>query len=90
MTVLYVPYMSYTCAMSQTSFEIYYTFASPAPERRGDNLKGFKGFHLKNGSSQGQDLALTVLYVPCSLDSGAARGEGALSRAEGGKVRLFT
>ena len=25
---------------------------------------------LKNGSSQGQNLALTVLYVPSSLDSG--------------------
>jgi hypothetical protein len=25
---------------------------------------------LKNGSSQGQDLALTVSYVPTSLDSG--------------------
>ena len=34
-----------------------------ALERRGDNLKGFKGFHLKDGSSRGQNLAVSVLYV---------------------------
>jgi hypothetical protein len=27
-------------------------------------------FHHSPGSSQGQNLALTVLYVPCSLDGG--------------------
>ena len=32
-------------------------------------LKGFKYFHLNNGSSQGQNLALTVLHVQNSLDS---------------------
>jgi len=33
----------------------------PAAEREGNNLKGLS---LKNGSSQGQNLALTVLFVP--------------------------
>ena len=33
---------------------------------RGNTLQGFE----ENGSSQGQNLALTVLYVPGSLDSG--------------------
>jgi len=40
-----------------------------ACERRGNNLKGFKDFRGENGSSQGQSLALTVFYVPDSLDS---------------------
>jgi len=31
---------------------------------------GLKAFHPKNGSSQGQNLALTGLCVPSSLDSG--------------------
>jgi len=47
------------------------SFLAPATERgRNDELKGFKDCHLKNGPSQGQDLALTVLFVPDSLDSG--------------------
>jgi len=33
----------------------------------------YKDFCLKNGSSQGHNLALTVLYVPSSLDSGDNR-----------------
>jgi len=36
------------------------------PHRECNNLK----VCLKNDSSQGQNLALTVLYVPYSLDSG--------------------
>ena len=32
--------------------------------------EGAFDYHLKNGSSQGQNLALAVLYVPSSLDSG--------------------
>ena len=28
-----------------------------------ETCKGFQGFHLKNGSSQGQNLAWTVLFV---------------------------
>ena len=50
---------------------------SPASERRGNTLKGFNDLSLrsndlslKSSSSQGQKLALTVLYVPISLDSG--------------------
>ena len=31
--------------------------------RRGNHLTGFKDFYLKNGSSQGQNLAMTALYV---------------------------
>jgi len=36
---------------------------------RGEQLDFFKDICLKNGSSQGQNLALTVLFVPNSLDS---------------------
>ena len=49
---------------------------------RGNNFEGFKDLYLKTKAkiglllesqgplpeSQGQDLALTVLYVPCSLE----------------------
>ena len=45
------------------------TELAPA-ERTGNNLKGFKDFHLENRSSQGQNLAVTVLCVQYSLDSG--------------------
>jgi len=40
------------------------------PEREGNSSKGVENFGLKNGSFQGQNLALTVLFVPYSLDSG--------------------
>ena len=36
----------------------------------GKHLNGFDGFRTENASSQGQDLALTVVCVPNSLDSG--------------------
>ena len=42
----------------------------PTADRRGSNLKGFKDVCSKNGSSQGQNLALTFLFIPTSLDSG--------------------
>ena len=42
-------------------------FTPSAVERGRDNLPGFDDFHLKNGSSQGQNLALIVLYVPLSI-----------------------
>jgi len=32
-----------------------------AAERGGNNITGIQAFHLKNGSSQGQNLALHVL-----------------------------
>jgi len=38
-------------------------------ERRGDNLNSFNDFRPENGSSQGQNLVVTGLYVPSSLDS---------------------
>ena len=47
---------------------------APASLRGGNHVKGLKIFHLHNGSSQGQHLALIVLYVPSSLDSGGRRG----------------
>ena len=40
-----------------------------ADERGGKNLHGLKDVCIKNGSSQGQNLALTVLSVPSSLNS---------------------
>ena len=47
-----------------------------ASERRGDSLKGCQDFHLGvltvrkwlKQDRQGQDLALTVLYVPFSVE----------------------
>jgi hypothetical protein len=36
-----------------------------------NNLHGFTNFRTENGSSQRQNLALTVLHVPYTLDSGA-------------------
>jgi len=44
-----------------------------AAEQRGNILQGVPDFHLKNGSSQGHNLALTDLYVPSSLDSGTRK-----------------
>ena len=43
---------------------------SIAVERVWNNTNGSNDFHLKDSSSQGQNLALTVLHVPRSLDSG--------------------
>ena len=40
-----------------------------ASEWGGDNLNGVQDFRTENGSSQGQNLALTGLIVPSSLDS---------------------
>ena len=39
-------------------------------EREGSNLKIGKDFYMKDGSSQGQNLALTGLFVPSLLDRG--------------------
>ena len=33
-------------------------------EQGGNNLKGFKNFHPENGSSEGQNLVVTDLFVP--------------------------
>jgi hypothetical protein len=40
-----------------------------AAEREANNLKGFEVFCLKTGSSRDQNPALTVLFVPKSVDS---------------------
>ena len=42
---------------------------------RGKNLHGLKDFRTENGSSQGQNLALTGSFVPGSLDSGPLHSE---------------
>ena len=44
--------------------------AQTAAERQGNNLKGLEDFRLENGSSQGQNLALTFFFVTNSLDTG--------------------
>jgi len=44
--------------------------ATTAAEQKGINLTGVKDFCQKNRSSQGQNLVLTVLIVPNSLDTG--------------------
>jgi len=44
-------------------------FQGPLPSEQGNNLKGSKDLRLKNGSSQGQNLAVTVLFVLNALDS---------------------
>ena len=46
------------------------TSAHPASKREGNNANGCEDFCLENSASQGQNLALTVLFVPNSLDSG--------------------
>ena len=45
--------------------------SKPQSPREGDTLKYFTDFCLKNGSSQAQNPALTVLFVPNSLGSGS-------------------
>ena len=47
-------------------------FTDAASEREGNNLKGCGGCPPEAGSSQGRNLALTVLFVPNSLCSGPA------------------
>ena len=39
-------------------------------ELGGNHLNYFTDFRTENGSIQGQNLALTGLFVPSSLDSG--------------------
>jgi len=52
-----------------------------AAERGGNNLYDFQVIHTENGSSQGQNLALTGVCVSSSLDSSAA-GQHLVRRAE--------
>jgi len=39
-----------------------------AAEREGNTLHSFKDFGLNNGSRRGHNMALTVLFVPNSID----------------------
>ena len=53
--------------------DIFTLLLEAASERRGEHLKGFQDFY------QGQNLALTVLCVPCSLDRSTGPGRGCRS-----------
>jgi len=56
------------CATLQRTVQLYnklYNSTGPTARPLGNGLKGFKGLLPE---SQGQNLALTVLYVPYSLD----------------------
>jgi len=48
-----------------------------AVEPGGNHLNGSKDFRTENGSSEGQNLAVTGLGVPNSLDSGGRENLGA-------------
>ena len=52
---------------------------STASEREGDTLIGFNDFRTKNGSCQGQNLAVTGLFLPSTLDSAPEHTFSALS-----------
>ena len=60
----------------------YRVWGGAAAEREGNIFKGFKDICLEKSSSQGQNLALTVLNVPSSLDGG--RADNVASRGKGG------
>jgi len=47
-----------------------------------NNVKGFKDFHLKNGSSQVKNLALTVLCVSNSILNGLFAPNRSVAHAE--------
>ena len=55
-----------------------------AVERGGNNLNSFADFCTENGSNRGQNLALTVLYVPCLLVRGLV-GDSCAAVEQGGK-----
>ena len=48
------------------------SFLFTAVERKGNDLRGFTDILTENGSGLGQNLALTVLHVPYSLDRTSA------------------
>ena len=60
-------------AQSRHPGQGHFRFARTTSEQDGNELKGFEDFCLKNGSSRSQNLALTVSFVPNSLDSGMAK-----------------
>jgi len=47
-----------------------------AAEREGNNFKVFEYFCRTNGSNQGQDLDVAVLFVPNSVESGGRKCQG--------------
>jgi len=53
----------------------YLQVRTTAAEQRGNTLQGFKDLDLKA-------KALTVLYVPCTLDSGVLASEVEVARSE--------
>ena len=68
-TITLKPAPEIQMCIAPACFDIYRTERSHRCTG-GKNLNGFGGFRTENGSSQGQDLALTILCVPYSLDSG--------------------
>ena len=70
-----VPRVSRSCEHFPDSFDLHLLEGA-------NNLTGLKDFCLKNGSSQGQNLALTVIFVPNLFDSGPARQGRGLSVQE--------
>ena len=61
-----------------------------AVDRGGNNLYGCEYVRTENGSSRGQDLALTCFLVPSSLDSGhPANYEGLISQGISFKITYF-
>ena len=50
-------------------------------ERKGNIFDQFQDFPLKNGASQCQNLALTVLFVPISVGSGMCGSTKCFSNA---------
>ena len=55
-------------------------------EREGNNSKGLKDLFLTNGSSQVQDLVLTGLFMPHSLDSTGAECRRDIHRQRGERI----
>jgi len=66
------PRFSYVCHIQgvAVSYERGTPVNPAAGEWGGYNITGFQDFRTENGSSQGQNLVLTGLFMPDVLDSG--------------------
>ena len=53
-----------------------------------DDLRQGVAFGASGIESQGQDLALTVVYVPCSLGSARCRGQLTSVKCSGGQCTI--